>query len=169
MAHPSPAPPLAYRLFFLYIEPIATAAGAWIAYFQPFEYMQMTLPSTTQTLLGAATTTETIVLTQLANLYFVFALNEALVLRATTDRAVWSVFLLGLLVADFGHLYSVKAVGVQVYWRFWEWNAMYWGNLGFVYVGACMRSAFLLGVGMGKSGGAKAVGRGKGKGKGKEL
>jgi hypothetical protein len=60
----------------------------------------------------------------LANLYFVFALNEALVLRATNDRAVWKTFLLGLLIADFGHLYSVKAVGVEVYWRFWEWNAM---------------------------------------------
>jgi hypothetical protein len=34
-----------------------------------------------------------------------------------------------------------------VYYRFWEWNSMYWGNLGFVYVGAAMRSCFLLGVG----------------------
>jgi hypothetical protein len=55
---------------------------------------------------------------------------------------------LGLLIADFGHLYSVKAVGLEVYYQFWTWNAMYWGNLGFVYVGAMTRTAFLLGVGI---------------------
>ena len=127
-----------------------------MAQFQQQNYMQMTFSTTAQSVLGV-TKTESIILTQLANLYFVFALNEALVLRTTNDRAVWKTFLLGLLIADFGHLYSVKAVGVQVYWRFWEWNAMYWGNLGFVYVGALMRSAFLLGVGIaeGKSGKVK--------------
>ena len=44
---------------------------------------------------------ETIVLTQLANLYFVFALNEALVLRATNDVRVWKVFLLPVLGMEF--------------------------------------------------------------------
>jgi hypothetical protein len=151
MAQPTapPPPPLLYQLFFLYVEPVATAAGAYMAHFQQYEYMQMTLQTTAQSIMGV-TKTESIILTQLANLYFVFALNEALVLRATNDRAVWRTFLLGLLIADFGHLYSVKAVGVEVYWRFWEWNAMYWGNLGFVYVGALMRSAFLLGLGLGE-------------------
>ena len=125
-----------------------------MAHFQQQAYMQMTLSTPTQSVLGVSTT-QSIILTQLANLYFVFALNEALVLRATNDRAVWKAFLLGLLIADFGHLYSVKAVGVEVYWRFWEWNAMYWGNLGFVYVGALMRSAFLLGLGIEEGKGAK--------------
>ena len=125
-----------------------------MAQFQQQNYMQMTFSTTAQSVLGV-TKTESIILTQLANLYFVFALNEALVLRATNDRAVWKTFLLVLLIADFGHLYSVKAVGVQVYWRFWEWNAMYWGNLGFVYVGALMRSAFLLGVGVAEGKGGK--------------
>ncbi|KAK4976469.1 hypothetical protein LTR66_010875 [Elasticomyces elasticus] len=82
-------------------------------------------------------------------MYLVFALNEALVLRATADPRVWSVLLLCLLIADFGHLYSVRDVGLDVYWRFWHWNSMYWGNLGFVYVGATMRMCFLAGVGMG--------------------
>ena len=125
-----------------------------MAHFQQQAYMQMTLSTPTQSVLGVSTT-QSIILTQLANLYFVFALNEALVLRATNDRAVWKAFLLGLLIADFGHLYSVKAVGTEVYWRFWTWNAMYWGNLGFVYVGALMRSAFLLGLGIEEGKGAK--------------
>lgn len=68
---------------------------------------------------------------------------------------MWKVFLFGLLLADFGHLASVQAVmGWEVYYRFWEWNSMYWGNLGFVYVGAAMRSCFLLGVGFGGQGAA---------------
>jgi hypothetical protein len=140
--------PLLYRLFFLYIEPIATAVGAYYAALDQRAYMHLTLPSAGSSLLGTSISTrESIVLYQLANLYFVFALNEALVLRATNDVRVWKVFLFGLLLADFGHLASVAPVGLDVYYRFWEWNSMYWGNLGFVYVGAAMRSCFLMGVG----------------------
>ena len=110
--------------------------------------MHLTLPSAAGSLLGTTVSTrESIVLYQLANLYFVFALNEALVLRATNDVRVWKVFLFGLLLADFGHLASVASVGLDVYYRFWEWNSMYWGNLGFVYVGAATRLCFLMSVG----------------------
>ena len=147
--------PLLYSLFFLWIEPFSTLVGAYYAHIRPEEYMQLTWPGSSP----AVQTREAIVLTQLANLYFVFAFNEALVLRATNDRAVWRAFLLGLLVADFGHLYSCRAAGVEVYWEFWKWNAIYWGNLGFVYVGATMRTAFLLGVGLSGSGGGKVKGR----------
>jgi hypothetical protein len=134
--------PLLYRLFFLYIEPVATAVGAYYAALDQRAYMHLTLPSASGSLLGTSISTrESIVLYQLANLYFVFALNEALVLRATSDVRVWKVFLFGLLLA------SVAPVGLDVYYRFWEWNSMYWGNLGFVYVGAVMRSCFLMGVG----------------------
>jgi hypothetical protein len=144
---PSPPLPVIYTLFFLYIEPVATAAGAYMAQFQQDEYMRLTY-STATSILGVSIR-ESIVLTQLANLYFVFALNEALVLRATNDVRVWKVFLLGLLIADFGHLASVASgVTWETYYRFWEWNSMYWGNLGFVYVGATMRTCFLLGLGL---------------------
>lgn len=153
---PSSAPqiPWLYSLFFLYIEPVATAVGAYYAHFDQNEYMQLTYRSTATAVLGVSTR-ESIVLTQLANLYFVFALNEALVLRTTNDLRVWRTFLIGLLIADFGHLYSVNLVGLEVYYRFWEWNSMYWGNLGFVYIGATMRTAFLLGLGLGGKGAAK--------------
>jgi len=143
--------PQPYRLFFLWIEPFATAVGAYYAALDQTAYMHLTLPSVTT---GVAVR-ESIILYQLANLYLVFALNEALVLRATNDVRVWSVFLFGLLVADFGHLASVTGVGLEVYWRFWEWNSMYWGNLGFVYVGATMRACFLMGVGFGGGGKGK--------------
>jgi len=139
--------PLLYRLFFLYVEPVATAVGAYYAHFQQQEYLQLTYSSPATSLLGTSVR-ESIVLSQLANMYLVFAINEALVLRSTTDLRVWKVFLLGLLIADFGHLYSVNSVGLDVYWQFWNWNSIYWGNLGFVYVGATLRIAFLAGVGL---------------------
>ena len=153
----SSAIPLLYRLFFLYIEPVATAVGAYYAALDQKAYMHLTLPSVAGSVIGTTVSTrESIVLYQLANLYFVFALNEALVLRATNDLKVWKVFLLGLLIADFGHLFSVHEVGLEVYWRFWEWNSRMWGNLGFVYVGATMRACFLSGIGFG--GGQKRKG-----------
>ncbi|TKA23875.1 hypothetical protein B0A50_07010 [Salinomyces thailandicus] len=142
--------PFIYRAFFLYIEPFATAVGAYYAWFQQDEYMRLTY-STAAGYLGVSTR-ESIVLLQLANLYFVFAFNEALVLRATNDLKVWRVFLLGLLIADFGHLWSVNALGWAFYYEFWKWNSIHWGNLGFVYVGASMRMAFLSGLGLAAAG-----------------
>lgn len=147
---PAAAPlPAVYRLFFLYVEPVATAVGAYYAALRQADYMQLTAGGG-----PVVSARESIVLDQLANMYWVFALNEALVLRAaapvtTPDRLrVWRVFLLGLLVADFGHLASVRSLGLDVYYRVWDWNAMAWGNLGFVYVGAALRIAFLLGLGL---------------------
>ncbi|KAK4508549.1 hypothetical protein PRZ48_002288 [Zasmidium cellare] len=146
--------PWLYTAFFLYIEPVATAVGAYYAFFEQHEYMELTVPSVTD--FTGVSTRESIVLNQLANLYFVFALNEAFVLRSTNDRRVWSVFLLGLLIADFGHLYSVHALGWPKYYQYWTWNKMDWGNLAFVYFGATMRTAFLLGLGLStNSGNAK--------------
>lgn len=146
--------PWPYRLFFLYIEPISTLVGAYFAHFQQAYYMDQTY-STATGLLGVSTR-ESIVLSQLANLYLAFTLNEALVLRATNNRRVWNTVLLVLLIADFGHLYSVKAAGLEVYTAFTEWNAMYWGNLGFVYIGALHRTCFLLGIGLPGSSGVNA-------------
>lgn len=69
-------------------------------------------------------------------------------LRSTKDVKVWKTLLFGLLVADFGHLYSVHELGQHKYWQIWDWNAMDAGNIGFVYLGAFMRICFLLGIGV---------------------
>jgi hypothetical protein len=138
---------MVYRLFFLIIEPISALAGAYMAYFQPANYLTLTTPlSPSPSDLPLSTS---IVLTQLANLYLLFAINEGLVLRSTSDLRVWKTVLFGLLIADLGHLYSVKGLGVAGYWKIWEWNAMAWGNVGFVYAGALMRICFLSNVGIG--------------------
>ena len=147
--------PMFYKLFFLVIEPISALAGAYMAYFQPAKYLTLTTPlSPSPSELPLSTS---IVLVQLANLYLLFAINEGLVLRSTSDMTVWKTVLFGLLVADLGHLYSVRALGFGGYYRFWEWNVMAWGNVGFVYAGALMRICFLSKVGLGHGKDSKAA------------
>ncbi|KAF2477067.1 uncharacterized protein BDR25DRAFT_276766 [Lindgomyces ingoldianus] len=141
--------PALYRLVFLYIEPLSTLVGAIHAHFQQSLYLALTHPPSAP---GQSVPVSTsIVLTQLANLYFLLCFNEALVLRATQDLKVWRTFILGLLVADLGHLYSVRLVGGWVYYRFWHWNAIDWGNVGFVYFLAVVRICMLLGWGFASS------------------
>ena len=141
--------PLWYRCFFLYIEPASTFVGAYYAGLQQQMYLDLTHIGSAP-LTGIPTGTS-IVLWQLANLYLLFALNEALVLRSTADLKVWKTLLFCLLIADFGHLYSVRMVGIQIYWNVSSWNAIDWGNIGFVYAGAATRICFLLGLGLGPS------------------
>lgn len=140
--------PLPYRLFFLVIEPISALVGAYYAHFRKADYLALTHPPTAPPS-NAIPAGTSIVLSQLANLYLLFALNEALVLRSTSDLFVWKTVLFVLLLADLGHLYSVAALGGRVYWDVASWNAIDWGNVPFVYLGASMRLAFLLGVGLG--------------------
>jgi hypothetical protein len=138
--------PTYYRLFFLTIEPISALLGAYFAHFQPQAYLELThAPSAPEIHIPIGTQ---VVLTQLANLYLLFAINEALVLRSTSDLRVWRTLLFGLFIADFGHLFSVFKVGSDVYWKVGYWSPMDWGNVGFVYVGALTRIAFLCGFGL---------------------
>jgi hypothetical protein len=144
--------PLPYRLFFLLIEPIATLAGAYYAFFDQRTYLDLTHASSAPSPIPLGTS---IAMSQLANMYFAFALSEALVLRSTSDLRVWKAVLFCLLVADFGHLYTVRELGPQIYWSVSEWNAIDWGNIGFVCLGASMRIAFLTGVGFDSKGKAR--------------
>lgn len=144
--------PLPYRLFFLLIEPIATLAGAYYAFLDQRTYLDLTHASSAPSPIPLGTS---IAMSQLANMYFAFALSEALVLRSTSDLRVWKAVLFCLLVADFGHLYTVRELGLQIYWSVSKWNAIDWGNIGFVYFGASMRIAFLTGVGFASQGKAR--------------
>ncbi|CAI0641837.1 unnamed protein product [Colletotrichum noveboracense] len=137
--------PLFYRVFFLAIEPISALVGAFFAHFRQDEYLTLTHAISKPDVIPQGTT---IVLSQLANLYLLFALNEALVLRSTNDIRVWKTVLFVLLVADLGHLYTVRSLGPEVYYNFTKWNAIDWGNVPFVYLGASMRTAFLTNIGL---------------------
>jgi hypothetical protein len=147
-----PTIPLPYTVFFLWVEPIATLVGAFYAFFLPQVYLNLTHEaSTSGKLLGLTglPISTLVVLRQLGNLYLAFALNEALVLRATNDVKVWKTLLLGLLIADFGHLFSCYPLGLDMYYDLSKWNSIAYGNYLFVYVGATFRTCFLLDVGMG--------------------
>lgn len=66
-----------------------------------------------------------------------------------------------MLVADVGHVASCYLAmdgldGLSGFWKFWCWNRLDWGNLGFVYVAAGLRIAFLKGVGLA---GAEKIGK----------
>ncbi|KAK4118422.1 hypothetical protein N657DRAFT_685264 [Parathielavia appendiculata] len=141
--------PLTYRLFFLLIEPLATLAGAYYAFFDQQTYLDLTHAASAPSPVPLGTS---IAMSQLANLYFAFALSEALILRSTSDLRVWKVMLFCLLIADFGHLYTVRVLGARIYWCVFEWNAIDWGNIGYVYFAASMRIAFLAGVGLDRKG-----------------
>ena len=140
--------PSAYSAFFLWIEPFFTLLGAVMSWFRPQQYLEMTDTASAAGVLGLPVATH-VALRQLGNMYLAFALNEALVLRATTDTRVWRTLLVGLLMADFGHLYSLMPLGSSVYYDIKHWNAIDWGNIAFVYCGATMRICFLAGVGHG--------------------
>lgn len=143
--------PIIYRAFLLLIEPVFALFGAILAHFKPLNYLQLTHGATAPLTASTIPLSTNIVLSQLANLYLLFAFNEAVILRLTSDRRVWRTLLLGCLIADFGHLYSVSALGSDIYWKFTQWNIMDFGNVGFVYAGACLRIAFLCGIGLGVS------------------
>jgi hypothetical protein len=142
--------PILYQAFFLWIEPVATLVGAFYAWFMPESYLQLTDSGSAPGILGLPIATQ-IALRQLGNLYLTFALSEALVLRSTTDSRVWRSFLLVLLIADFGHLYTCLPLGTGIYYTVLKWNPIDWGNLGFVYCGAAIRICFLAGVGLGSN------------------
>ncbi|KAK0113004.1 hypothetical protein ONS95_014713 [Cadophora gregata] len=159
MPTPAFALPRFYTAFFLIIEPISALVGAFYAHFRPLEYLQLTHTGSAPSWESTIPLSTSIVLSQLANLYLLFAINEALVLRSTSDLRVWKTVLFGLLLADFGHLYSVKGLGAQIYWNALKWNRMDWGNVGFVYAGAAMRMLFLAGFGMDTASGRDAAER----------
>ncbi|KAE8451968.1 hypothetical protein EG329_002132 [Mollisiaceae sp. DMI_Dod_QoI] len=149
--------PAYYTAFFLIIEPLSALVGAFYAHFRPLEYLQLTHAPSSPAYASTIPASTSIVLSQLANLYLLFAINEALVLRSTSDLRVWRTVLFGLLIADFGHLYSIRQLGTEIYWNALRWNKMDWGNVGFVYAGATMRMLFLAGFGLDSASGREAA------------
>jgi hypothetical protein len=143
--------PFPYRLFFLYIEPVSALAGMYYAAIHPSDYL-LDLVRPIQSDFGrtALDTPTSMTLFQLSNLYLLFALNEHLVLSSTSSLKTWRRLLFALLVADFGHLATMIPAGTEIFWNVSKWNAMAWGSVGFVYLGASLRLCFLAGVGLGR-------------------
>lgn len=149
-APPAPAIPSVYRFVFCWLEPVSILTGAIYAHFFQSTYLHLTHAASSPGVSLPISTS--IVMSQLANLYLGLAFLEASVLRATPDIKVWKTFLVGLLVADLGHLLTVLPLGTHIYWAFWRWNAIDLGNVPFVYFLAVTRICMLLGVGFQKEG-----------------
>src|SRR4051812_32338984 len=73
--------PLVYRLFFFFVEPVSALVGAYYAHYAKSEYLRLTDASSVPSPIPVGTS---IVMSQLANMYLFFAINELLVLRSTS-------------------------------------------------------------------------------------
>ncbi|KAF2845901.1 hypothetical protein T440DRAFT_407032 [Plenodomus tracheiphilus IPT5] len=142
--------PRFYRFVFLWLEPASIFVGAVYAFFMQSTYLNLTHAATAPR--PPVPTSVAIVMAQLANLYLGLAILEASILRTTSERSVWTCTLIGLLIADLGHLLSVRALGTSIYWQYRRWNAIDWGNVPFVYFLAATRICMLLGVGFRREG-----------------
>lgn len=135
--------PFPYRLFLLYIEPLAAFVGAILAHFHPTRFLS--------TMSATATyhPSNQIIYDQLAATYVLFAFNEAVVLRVTDSIKVWKALLLGILICDVIHLYGTSiALGSDVMLNpaLWRWEDAV--NISMLVGPIIMRLAFLLGVGL---------------------
>ena len=137
----------AYRLLFLYAEPVGALYGALLAARAPLKYLYLVSPDAPAYYHPSLQ----VVLDQLAATYFLFAFNEAAVLRvAGNDNVrVWSAMTCGMLLCDLLHIRAAgSALGWRSLldpagWRFEEWFVMI-PTCGF----AAARVAFLLGIGV---------------------
>jgi len=140
-----PKVPLVYRILFLYVDPFAALGGVLSTHFSPSNYLQGMSPSATQSTYSPQTQ---VIFDQLAATYFLFAFNEAVVLRVASELRVWKALLLGILICDVMHLYgSGVALGWDVFIRPWLWRVEDTVNLVMLYGLGIMRLAFLFEVG----------------------
>lgn len=142
---PLPQIPLPYRVLLLWFEPLAAFNGALLAHFTPTRYLN------TMSAVAKYDPSNQVIYDQLAATYFLFAFNEAIVLRLSSDLRVWKAMVLGILLCDIIHLYgSWSALGTEVFVSPWLWRPEDAVNLSMLYVPGAMRIAFLLEVGYGK-------------------
>jgi hypothetical protein len=102
-----------YTLYFLYLDPLFAIFGTLLIIFNPVKFLTSTSPLPLASSISIALSQPTIapiiqlLLTNIAALYLLLAVNEALVLRASNEIKVWKAVLVSLVVADVGHLYAV--------------------------------------------------------------
>jgi hypothetical protein len=141
---------LPYRLFFLYIEPILALFGTYLCHADPQRFLSGTVPQPAYLAASPIDVSPLLQmqLTNIAALYLLFAISEFIVLRCTREKSVWNAVLAGMLASDAGHLYAVYKIAPERALMLGSWSGDEWINYGTLVFGACMRIAFLLGVGV---------------------
>jgi hypothetical protein len=150
--------PLVYRVFLLYIDPLLALSGVYLAHFQPEAFISGTVPGSlagpfqpsSATSGGPTATTPLIqfLLTSLASLYLLFAVNSLLVLRLVPDITVWRGVSLAYIASDLGHIWAFYAADRQSFWHFDSWRVEEWVNVGILVAGFLLRFAFVCGLGV---------------------
>jgi len=141
-----------YRIFLLYIEPVLALSGAYLAFFQPARFLVGTAPSPISTpfLPSSSITPDPVIkflCADIAALYVLFTINEAVVLRLTRDYSVWRAVVFAMLVCDVGHVYGIYEADPVGSLSIAGWTMEEAINNGILGFGVILRVAFLLGVG----------------------
>jgi hypothetical protein len=140
---------LPYRIFFLYIEPVLALGGTYLCLADPQRLLLGIVPLPAWIMASPVDVSPImqLLLTNIAALYALFAMNEAIVLRCTREKSVWRAIIGGMLVSDIGHIYAAYAIAPERVLQFVSWSNDEWINYGTLLGGALLRLAFLLGVG----------------------
>lgn len=155
MSNELPHIPLIYRIFFLYMEPVMAFNGAILCHWYPTIFLN------TMSATAKYAPSNQVIYDQLAATYVLFSFNQAVLLRTSKDLKVWKTVLVGILLCDFIHLYSMWCVmGTQVFLSPQLWRSEDWVNLVLLYGPVVLRSSFLAEVGFKKSYSEKKIWRG---------
>ncbi|KAF3770743.1 hypothetical protein M406DRAFT_336350 [Cryphonectria parasitica EP155] len=139
--------PSIYRLWHLYIEPAAACQGAVMAARSPLLYLGVMSPAANRSHYHPELQ---VVFDQLAATYFLFAFNQAVVLRVVgANLAVWRTMITGMLLCDVFHVAAtVKALGWERVLDPSVWRLFDWVNILMLLASLAIRTAFLAGVGV---------------------
>jgi len=143
--HPIPS---IYRFFFTTFEPLLLIFAIYNMLLHPFKFLDPQLPST-----PTITPELNLILIQMASLYAFFAITQGILLRCTTEIELWNVAVAAMMVADFGHCYSMlreRPEGVQWLWRVDLWKGTDWPLWGITEAFPVLRMAYFLGLGFTK-------------------
>ncbi|KAF7949972.1 hypothetical protein EAE96_007277 [Botrytis aclada] len=128
-------------------------SGAYLAYFEPYKFIHGTAPSSLSRpfLSLASTLTPDPVIqflsTDIAALYVLFTINEAVVLRLTRDYSVWKAVVFAMFLCDAGHFWGIYQADPAEFLNVGGWSTEELINNGILGFGFVLRIGFLLGLG----------------------
>ena len=139
--------PAFYRLYFHWSDPAICLWGAYMDFFTPAFVSNAFLPKEQQPWNPMFNFT----LQQLGGALLMLAVIDILLLRYTEDVGVWKILQAAVLVYDLSLLYSnYDALGMQGRLSLEGLRWEDWGGIFISAQAAVVRTAFLLGVGLGK-------------------
>jgi len=141
--------PTFYRVFFTNIDPILSLSGVILNILSPTTILASYSPTYTD-----PPSIETILLLDnTAGFLAGFTLLQLYLLRNKRDMVVWKAVQGSMLVVDVFMLGGfTRALRKQGRLGFANWRLEEWGNIGITAFVRFLRSAFILGVGMGNDG-----------------